>query len=78
MTETKEDISRLSKPLRILFPVFIGLAVTGYLFYRNYNSNSFENFSWTIKTAQWLMLGVLMIIIRDLAYMVRIKELTNN
>lgn len=69
---------KLFSPLRIGFTIFIGLAVASYLVYKEYDPKSFENLSWSWTATLWIAVAVLMIAIRDFAYMVRIRILTDN
>jgi hypothetical protein len=49
-----------------------------YLFYSNVKENPFKGISLSLNLLLWLLLALVMIVIRDLAYMVRIKVLTDN
>ena len=69
---------KLFSPLRIGLTIFIGLAVASYLVYKEYDPKSFENLSWSWTATLWIAVAVLMIAIRDFAYMVRIRILTDN
>ncbi|QNF32948.1 flippase-like domain-containing protein [Adhaeribacter swui] len=59
---------------RILIPVFIGLAVIGYMFYRNNNLADLEN----LKNAKpfWLVMTIVVLIVRDAGYIYRIRHIT--
>lgn len=61
----------------IILPVLIGLLVTAYLVYRDFDGQSFENINWTLHTAFWLFMCLVMMAIRDIGYMVRIRILTD-
>lgn len=63
---------------RFLLPVAIGLAVAGFLIFRNFDKNSFANINWTWASSIWLLMALFSVVVRDLAYMVRIRVLTNN
>lgn len=76
MPESKRDISEYVKPRKIILPIVIGLLVVGYMLYRNFNVNAFDNFHWTWKAVFWLFLSFMMVVVRDLAYMVRLRVLT--
>ena len=69
---------KLFSPLRIGLTIFIGLAVASYLVYKEYDPKIFENLSWSWTATLWIAVAVLMIAIRDFAYMVRIRILTDN
>ncbi len=61
----------------IILPILIGLAVTAYLLYRDFDGKSFAKIDWTFQTAFWLFMCLVMMAIRDLGYMVRIRILTD-
>ena len=63
---------------RIAIPVVIGLLVAFYMLYVNTNWSEFSNFNWSAKSLVWIIAGLLMMGVRDLAYMYRIKVLTGN
>lgn len=66
------------KPIRLLLPVFIGLGVATWLFLRNFDAEALSAVSIN-KTAILGLLGaILMMFVRDGAYMYRIKLLTNH
>ncbi len=69
---------QLFSPVRIWITIFIGVAVASYLMYREYDPKNFENLSWSWTATLWIAVAVLMIAIRDFAYMVRIRILTDN
>ncbi len=65
------------KPNRILLPILIGLGVSGYMLSRNFNADTFSfiDFSW--QTFYYIFLAMLMMAVRDLAYIYRIIVLTD-
>lgn len=69
---------QLFSPVRIWITIFIGLAVASYLMYKEYDPKNFENLSWSWTAALWIAVAILMIALRDFAYMVRIRILTDN
>jgi glycosyltransferase 2 family protein len=77
MARKESPIRVLLKPGRIIIPIVIGLGVALFLFIRNFDSNSFSLVSWTWYTSLWIFLALLMMALRDLAYMYRIRVLTN-
>ena len=74
----KAELSELLKPTKLLLPLGISLIVMAYLFYANVKHNPFANINFSMHMLQWLLVALLMIVIRDLAYMIRIRILTNN
>ncbi len=59
---------------RILIPVVIGMAVIGYMFYRNNNLADLQN----LKNAKpfWLLLTLVVLLVRDAGYVYRIRHIT--
>ncbi|MEL6986391.1 MAG: lysylphosphatidylglycerol synthase transmembrane domain-containing protein [Bacteroidota bacterium] len=63
---------------RILLPVFIGLAVVGYLLYRQFDPEAFKQISWTKHSLFWLCIAVICLAIRHLAYSYRLYILSDH
>ncbi len=64
------------RPNRIIYPILIGLSVSVWLLFRNFNPDSFSfvQFSW--HTLFYLLVAVVMMFIRDLGYIYRIIIMT--
>lgn len=62
---------------RIAIPIFIGLAVATILFIRDFDPNLFSNIQWARYPALWFLLVIALMVTRDLAYMYRIRLLTD-
>ncbi|ASB49216.1 lysylphosphatidylglycerol synthase transmembrane domain-containing protein [Alkalitalea saponilacus] len=77
MTDNSGKILKSIHPARIVLPILIGIGVTGYMLYREYQPGSFSLLSFTFQSLFWLMLAFVMMCIRDLGYMVRLRILTN-
>jgi uncharacterized protein (TIRG00374 family) len=75
--EGKEILKHFS-PKRIIWPVMIGLLVTGWLFFKDFDAKAFETIEWTTSSSFWILLAIVSVVIRDWAYMVRIRVLTEN
>lgn len=67
---------QLFSPTRIAITMLIGLGVASYLVVKEFDVKHFENISWSWLSTFWIVIAVLMIAIRDFAYMVRIRILT--
>lgn len=63
---------------RIMLPVLIGVAVTVWLFMREFDPAVFKRITWSTSSSLWIGLAVISVVIRDLAYMWRIRSLTDN
>ncbi len=66
------------RPSRIIWPILIGLGVSAYLLFRNFDSETFSFVTFTWNTIYYLLLAFVMMAVRDLSYMYRIIVLTNN
>ncbi|MEQ8910391.1 MAG: lysylphosphatidylglycerol synthase transmembrane domain-containing protein [Vicingaceae bacterium] len=69
---------KLFSPTRIAITIAIGLAVATYLVARNFEMKNFEAIDWTWQSTVWVFVAILMMATRDLAYMYRIRVLTDN
>ncbi len=78
MTDNSGKILKSINPSRIILPIIIGLAVSGYMLYREYEPDSFSLLSFSLQSIFWLMLSIGMMAFRDFGYIVRIRVLTNN
>lgn len=63
---------------RIAFAVMVGLSVAAWLVYRNFDARAFYQINWTYHSTLFLLLSLLMMVIRDLAYIYRIRLLSDN
>ncbi len=62
---------------RIIIPVLIGLGVAAYLLYRNFDRDAFMQIEWTGQSYLAIALSLCLMVVRDLAYIVRIRVLTD-
>ncbi len=72
-----ENIIKSLSPRKIIWPIVIGIAVSGYLFYRSFDKETFTFVTFSWYTLLFLAISVLMMIVRDIAYMYRIIVLTD-
>ncbi|MBC35804.1 MAG: TIGR00374 family protein [Bacteroidetes bacterium] len=63
---------------RIAIPIVIGLAAASYLVYKNFDLSVFKNINWSWTIAFWLFMAVLLMGVRAIAYMYRLRILTDN
>ena len=71
------QILRSFSTRRVLLPVVIGLSITGLLLWRNADWDALERVQWTWRTTFWMLLAAISVGVRDYAYMVRIRHLTD-
>jgi uncharacterized protein (TIRG00374 family) len=62
---------------RLVIPILIGLAATVYMLWKNTDWKEFSNVQWGAEAFMWMFIGLLMMVIRDLAYIIRIRVLTD-
>ncbi len=77
MTEDHKKVLRIFKFKRVIVPVIIGLGVASFLVFRNFNLEPFRKINWTYYSTLWLIIAVVMMFTRDVAYMYRIRLLTD-
>lgn len=71
------QVKELFTAKRIAIPILIGLAVAFYMLWKNTDWNEFAKVSWGWQSLGWLFVALLMMVIRDLAYMYRIRIITD-
>ncbi len=82
-SESRNEISCQSYSRRILFPLSIGLLLVAYLIYQDVTTHGVDfntalrQLQWQGRTWFWLVLAVVMVVLRDLAYMVQLRILTD-
>lgn len=74
----KPKALKLFSTTRITITIAIGLMVAAYLVARNFKLEYFESIDWTWTSTFWLIVALMMMAIRDIAYMYRIRILTDN
>jgi glycosyltransferase 2 family protein len=76
MSQQQENLVRKLKPWRILIPMGIGLAVVVYMFINEFEREAFSSIVFTYTTLGWLLLAVIMMVWRDVGYMIRLRVLS--
>jgi len=66
------------RPSRIIVPILIGVGVSGWLLYRNFNAEAFSFVEFTWHTLLFIIIAFSMMFVRDVAYMYRLIVLTEN
>ncbi len=62
---------------RVLVPIVIGLGVASFLLVRNFDREAFEQVSWSPSSYGYIFLSLLLMVVRDVAYMYRLRILTD-
>src|ERR1700733_14680129 len=78
MDQDAKQILRTFRPARIMLPVIIGLGVVIYLLWHDSDKQALLNINWTWNSSAWIGLALVMMVVRDFSYMVRIRVLTDN
>ncbi|MDX2249775.1 MAG: lysylphosphatidylglycerol synthase transmembrane domain-containing protein [Bacteroidia bacterium] len=80
MAIEKQDILDQVRPSRIIWPILIGLAVIGFAIYKVMQDglNPVTDINWTMDILIWVILGFIVMIVRDIGYMWRMRILTEN
>lgn len=76
--KSSTNIQQLLSPKRLFLPIAIGIGVIGYLFYKDFDAESFKNVKFGWDALFWLFAIILLVCIRQLAYMYRIRILSGN
>jgi glycosyltransferase 2 family protein len=62
---------------KIVIPIIIGLGVATYLLISNFDSEAFARINWTGSSYFYLFMALIMMVARDLGYIIRIRILTD-
>jgi len=77
MQPDSRQLLRTFRPSRILLPVILGLGAATYLLVRSFDAEAFSHITWSWNSSFWIFMALIMMVIRDWAYMVRIRALTD-
>ncbi len=78
LTDEQRNVLHKLRTSRIILPIILGLSVVGYLLWRQLKANpdSFEKINWTATTFFWIFLAVILLILRHLAFSLRMLILS--
>lgn len=74
--EQKEALESI-RMSRVILPVLIGIAVIGYLLWKQFDPEEFDKINWSGHTVIWIGISLLLLVIRHLAYATRLKILSD-
>jgi uncharacterized protein (TIRG00374 family) len=77
MVSDGRQILRNFHPSRILLPLALGLGAAAWLFFTSFDKHAFDHIHWSWNSSFWIGMALLATVVRDLAYMVRIRALTD-
>jgi len=73
----QEKLLNIFRPSRIILPISIAVVVWTLLSFAEYDVNTLASINWTWHAGIWMLMAILMMVVRDVAYMYRIKVLTS-
>ena len=71
------EISKIFTPTRIIIAVLLGLSVSFYMMAKDFDADTYGNIHWSLRSGFFLLLAIILEAIRDIAYMYRIRLLTD-
>jgi len=74
---SKQVVKNMFTAKKIAIPIVLGLLVTFYMLWHNTDWEAFNEVSWKFKSFLWLFVALCLMGVRDLAYMYRIRVLTD-
>ncbi len=78
MSRKQVDLIKHIKPLKIIIPIVLGVTVVVWLFYKEFDFKVLSTIQFTWIGILYIFLAFLMMIFRDVGYMIRIKILSDN
>lgn len=76
MSEHQLKILKIFRFKRVIIPVILGLGVVAFLVFRNFDPEPFYKIRWTYYSWIWIFVAIILMVTRDVAYMYRIRLLT--
>jgi uncharacterized protein (TIRG00374 family) len=77
LDQAREEVTRSLKLSRIIIPVLIGIGVVAYLLWQQFDPAEFAKINWTFYTLVWLSIAAGLLVIRHLAYAMRLWLLSD-
>ena len=78
MVSGSDKVLKVLSTRRIVLPVILGLATTAWLIGKDFDAAAFRSVSWSWNSTFWIIMAGIMVVIRDLAYIGRIRVLTDS
>lgn len=77
MQNNARDVLKSFSTGKIIWPVLIGLSVATWMLVREFDASAYSRINWTFTSTLWLCMAILMLFVRDIAYIIRIRVLTD-
>jgi uncharacterized membrane protein YbhN (UPF0104 family) len=75
--QSQYDLVKKLKPVRIIIPIVIGLAVVAWLIIKEIRTDVFSQLDFAWKSVFWLFMAWCCMLFRDLGYIIRIRILSD-
>ncbi|GAB4462926.1 MAG: lysylphosphatidylglycerol synthase transmembrane domain-containing protein [Bacteroidales bacterium] len=76
MSNNKPEILKSISPIKIVLPILIGLAIVGFLIYKDWNQQAVNSFTITTVVLVFVAISFFMMFLRDIGYMIRLRILS--
>ena len=77
MADSSKKALKIFSPTRIFITILIGLSVAFYLVYKEFDIDAFALVNWGWQSFIWILVALCMVALRDIAYIYRLRVLTN-
>ena len=71
------DVLKGIKTHKIIYPIIIGLCVVGWMLWKEFDPNAFKAIEWNGWVIFGISFAIIMMVMRDFGYMLRIRILTD-
>ena len=71
LSEEQRNVLHSLRASRMILPILLGLGVVAWLVLRNFNFEKLEQIHWSVATFGWILLAFILMVIRHLAFSVR-------
>ncbi len=76
-TDEQQEVLKSIRLSRIIIPVLLGIAVVVYLVWQQFDPEEFAKIEWTSHLTFWFFMSVLLLMVRHLAYAIRLRILSD-
>ncbi len=75
-TEEQQEVLKSIRVSRIILPIVLGIGVVAYLLWSRFDPKDFAEIAWTSHVTFWVSLSLLFLVIRHIAYALRLRILS--
>ena len=73
---TLDQLRKYFEGRRLIIPIILGLGVAFFMFFRDFDADALSEINWNRNSALFMALAILMMLFRDLGYIVRLRILS--